>query len=1767
VGVSLRHEPGRTLLVLLLLLAAVGPAFTQEAATQQSGILFLSLISGTYAQDQSLRAEPVGPRASLRYSIRDPDGAEGPWVPFREALALSAAIGEERDYRIIVRADTDTGEIERRELSIRIDKRPPAPPQVSPPPGVYWDPVSVRFEKGAGDTVFYAVNGNMISDPGAWNGKPISIGTQAARTDFVVQAYSVDAAGNRSGIVTSRYTVDARPAQLEVLSPVAGTFANPQVLALSFRNVQWVRYTLDGSDPAAGLPYTGPVQITKQGVTSVRVAAQPRSVLRPLLRSDVVVTYAPGQGTGLRLDVESGTYTHGISPHVLSAPEGSLYYTLWEKSPAESDFLAGDTITIPGDAGTPHALSVRLRTLSAAGSWSAEYRYFYFVGQAGPSAPIVTVNAVEPVRTPAQAQVIASEDALLSVTTDGSRPSVMSPSGSSLLDVKPGTGTGTMTVLAVAIDGSGTRSPVTQRSITMDGTPGTAPSVRASVSNRTGTVLYSGEAAAGRLVYEITSDGSDPVAPTVGSSTLTLPFSLSVPFGMRRTFKLRAAFLDAAGCVSAAGEPVEATIDRKPPARPVLTPGPGATPLDEPATVSIGSPAGVYVTITSDGTTPPDPSPDAGIAAKLVKLDGIDGRLSTYRIKLLAVDAAGNASEVYGPILYSVDLRPPRIPAITGIADKGRYSRWVSVGIDDSPWNVRYTVTTDGSLPPDPDAASPLLTRDSSFSGEEGSVTRFRLKLLAISHNGMRLGERRELSFTIDLKVPDVPLISGTTKGGRVARAVTLTADPLPADVGLFYSVSSGDADPDDPVATGERYDGPLTFDAPDGVRKDFIVRFATQDDAGNRSPYDRRYRFTVDRELPDDPAVTGVPPGGVSARPVSLSLSAAGTIVYEITDDGSIPRLPTAASTVYTSPLLLTGKIGASVAYRLLARAINDLGTMSRALAVVNVVVDRSVPPAAPAPRILYVPENPDVAYVSWDKPANGRLLFRIMDGTGASGELVAYDSPVAARVAATVGGVIRGEAMLENAAGTRGPSTPFALAALQRLPAPVFRGVRDDGIYTGRVELASDTPQGEQIRYEVATDGAFPPGVTAASPVVKFPLVVDAADGQTLNVRVAARAFDPSGKALPSEETRIAFTIDRTPPDPPVAVGIEDGGYYQDSRSVVLLSAEGTVYYSLSEGKEAALPAQGEANRYTAAIALDALPGQATDYRITAFTVDAAGNRSREIRTWAVTIDRKIVYVSPNGNDFSDGARGTPVRSIAKALQIAAATSRTTIYAAAGVYPSDQQLTVTTDTTVVGGLDPATWTPLGFERWSTITAAAPWRAGSSLLSVTGGALILKGVEIADATESVGSIVSVDGGKLTLAGSQVSLRGAGSAHGIELHSGSLTLSASVLRAEGVRRGALIVATGGSLSAEGIELDGPRDAAEFVCLDFSNVKGVTLKGVTVAPGAGQRMRGIRAVGSQMTISGSRIVSGAGSIDAVAIDAARSDVTIDAVDISTASGARSPTGLLSADCTLNVQHSTISVAGGSSAVGLSARGGSLTLSRSTVRGSSILEYVALVKVEQASSLIANNILKGGDSGQSICILAKGGVGDIFNNTIVGGTGATFTSGIMLQGGAQLHVVNNIIVRSGADRGAAILLAGAGSRPFASGADSSQILTNSLAGWQTLMSIDLEPGTAGSSSSITTIDALNAADGDMFGGSVSGNISEPASRSFRPGSTDDFHLVRTSRLLDAATDLAALRGQAITAMIRDYDGKPRPAEAQLVIPGPARGWDIGAFEYSE
>ena len=853
-----------------------------------------------------------------------------------------------------------------------------------------------------------------------------------------------------------------------------------------------------------------------------------------------------------------------------------------------------------------------------------------------------------------------AEDVLVFATLDGSAPTASSSAVSGAVTVAPAAaGKSRVSLRVVSMNATGTFSAVREAEITCDTTPGEAP-VLAQTTAAPGNVEVRADLSSDpgqTVVYEISSTDRAAPVPTADSPVLPRPLVLTVPFGMQRTFSVRCATLDEIGQVVAVGDAVALSLDRSPPPQPVVAPAPDPLGFDTPITVTVDTDALVRYSLTDDGRSPADPTAASATAVGGIPLPGRPGERVEYRFKLMAIDSLGNASDVYGPLVYVVDLSAPKLPEIHGIEQNGIYgTRRISPRLGPGTAHVRYTATSDGSPPADPGPQSPLFGPETVFTGEPGQERTWRVRLLALSRGGALRGETRELSFLVDLRPPEVPLFSGFVDRGRYAAPVAATAVAVPPETLLYLTWSESPHEPADPVAAGARCTGPVTFDTADGTAKTFVLRAASRDLSGNRSLYDRYYRFTVDREAPPDPEILDVPATGFAPGPVTVSLAfSEGTARYEVTDDGSPPRLPDDSSTRYESPFLLPGRPGEIVRYQVAARAMDDLGNASPGSRIARVTVDRTVPDAPPAPKLSFS-DTGESAWLHWDLPSAGRILFR----TSAGGAYTAYTRPVPIAVPSLSGGVISGDAVAENAAGTRSDPTAFRLVAARQLARPVVAGLRDGAVVARRVELNARAPIGE-LRYEIRSDGGYPPSVTVSSPVAAPTLSLDVTAGETRSFVVAYRAFDPTGTAPPSDAALLSFTIDRTPPDPPLIEGLENGAFAERSQAVTLIAAEGSIYYSLStDGRDPPIPVTSESARYRGPISLAASAGKAVTYRILAYTVDPAGNRSRAMLAWSATIDQATVYASPDGNDAAGGTRAEPVRSVSRAIDIAARTGR---------------------------------------------------------------------------------------------------------------------------------------------------------------------------------------------------------------------------------------------------------------------------------------------------------------------------------------------------------------------------------------------------------------------------------------------------------------------------------------------------------------------------
>ena len=827
-----RSSPAALLLPLLFFAVHALPARADEP------LLRLSLEPGLYNRDQVLRVSGRDPALRLGYAFFN-RGAWGAWIPCREPLELPALPGEERDYRLKVAAfpaGAGTVPLEERELAVRIDRRAPSPPDILPlpaaggPAGVENPELAAfRFRSPEGEAVWFALDSGEPEAGRPWDGKVLEFALPSApEGDHFLRAWCRDQAGNRSAESFHRFTLIAAPPQLSIASPAPGRFANRQLLVVNSRNLAEVRYTLDGSDPLEhGQLYSGPVLLTETGTLRLRVAGRPVSGgaaggARPLYR-ETIAHVVPEEPATLGCDAESGLRASGLQAGVSGTAGSRVRFSLSERTPTEADPVVEEPIALESVPLSRREYVLRLRAQDGEGRWGAEYRYFFVMDRVRPPAPLISWE-----RSPEGTLTVSlrgSEGTRLHYTLDGSQPGEGSPQYTAPLRLET-PARRELLIRAVAFGPARQASGTAERRLVFDLQPPDPPQLRLlavdgggrpplPLESGTGEPPVSGRPVLlavkgpgeGRVIYEVSSSGTDPAPLTPSSPVLGADLLLAVPYGLHREFRLRVGSCDDSGNIADPAGVRTVVLDREPPAPPVLDPPPSGEGFDRPLRVELAAGEPVRFELTRDGTLPPDPGPRSPLLARFLELEGRAGERVEYRVKFRLTDRAGNAGEVCGPYSYPVDLRRPVLPPLSGPENGGSTNqREVGLVPGPSPFRVAFTATEDGSEPPEPQASSPLLGPEVRFTGIPDGEKTIRLKLLPVSPGRNQQGSASAYRFTIDLDPPRTPQIEGFEPGSRYnlpVRAAAKSADPRDR---LYVSSSSASWSLPDPVAQGSLY-------------------------------------------------------------------------------------------------------------------------------------------------------------------------------------------------------------------------------------------------------------------------------------------------------------------------------------------------------------------------------------------------------------------------------------------------------------------------------------------------------------------------------------------------------------------------------------------------------------------------------------------------------------------------------------------------------------------------------------------------------------------------------------------------------------------------------------------------------------------------------------------------------------------------------------------------------------------------------------------------
>jgi hypothetical protein len=600
--------------------------------------------------------------------------------------------------------------------------------------------------------------------------------------------------------------------------------------------------------------------------------------------------------------------------------------------------------------------------------------------------------------------------------------------------------------------------------------------------------------------------------------------------------------------------------------------------------------------------------------------------------------------------------------------------------------------------------------------GKDGAFYRFRSNLALEALPGEdcvyevsvseRLGpdelSSKTFRFEIDREAPLPPLVStsqsdAATMIARPGASVTLTVPRAKGDERVFYSLVPGQPE------TAEYVSG-VTLPGIDGQAIHYELTAYSMDAAGNLSA-PRSYSYVVVSEgmapplqispnaakaaAPAPSAALSVAVGeGLGFKALRFSCADAASFEWRVRSDSPDSDSPWNAlsATDSQAQLNLRRPEGWTGTLFLEARAVKGGQPISApALTKISFL--------APAPeKGSFVPDIRFVQLPDPDARATARGAWLFADSNQARYEYQVNSRPSAVYSQATFISAKADETSLALRYRAYpydgGPmvSGDLLVEVPRAVGTPSVGGIPAKGVTNAGVSLYSGDAR-VLMRYEISSDGREPSPVKSTSPLFPQKLDLDVAAGETKTFTIRARSFlDDSPDAIAGDEIERAFTLDKIPPEAPRLREIFDRGA-APNKYVSLDSQDGTVFYSITKNSQTA----DSYSIYSGPILLEADPKAPVNYLITAYALDAAGNKSAVVSSKPIMIDALSVYVAQSGSDQNDGSPSAPLGSLEAALRLASLTERKVIKLC-GAVKSAGDIVLDSDISVLGDYD-ATW------------------------------------------------------------------------------------------------------------------------------------------------------------------------------------------------------------------------------------------------------------------------------------------------------------------------------------------------------------------------------------------------------------------------------------------------------------------------------------------
>ncbi len=957
-------------------------------------------VPGVYTAAVKLNVKPPD-GASMRYRFLESSSTQT--FAWTDALLLEALPGESRTFTLRLTTDFLSGETETKDYIYKI--APPVLPvaTVQPVPGEFTSAVTVRAALPAGWSA--SIGGRPVTFP-----LTLDAPSGDSRTFFI------QAQGPRGRTQVWSYTIDKRDqesTELEVLSPLPGTWANAQPLVVEFKGVDQVQWSYGAHlDPGSAHVYQSPIVLDATGDQKLTVAARSR---KSGLWMEKSVSWTAGSGVppvgGWPVSgvVGAGLHFPPLPDWQVSWDEGRSWQPLTSSAAVESSSTVRKVLTV----------QLKKEGLVA--------RYAYWLDSRPPKNPEVQfLGGWNP-----EVVFSGSVEALHRVIwtlADGRLQidplSLWGPTGAWKVPDQ------TVGARVEVVGINGLSGPPSTIAFAQTGwsTPDWEPWDQTGAKAGSGLLPVGGRVIARSgfwPVYEASSQ-QEVREPDSTSPDLEGAFLPSVPFGADRTFFVRFAWRDAAGLVGPASQVFSVRVDRIPPQVPEVSVVGGKVVVRAAEGEKDGT--SLYWAFSQDRVATAD---SLSFQPYDVPLDAASlqtGSAKTVWLHALARDRSGNSG-------------PPRLNvALTSEpSDKGGQV----VRVDPDPAVGDQVVEPDGIYPwSDFRLRFVNSSRDLWAAVWEGSAlpANWRTLLQPLSgtvSGSVRPGERRtflllwnlkvpngwtwaapkSLTFVVDRGPPSTPVLSNPWPQTPL---VSWTPGVLPGRAGdnLRFSFSVDGSQPPDPVVAGEPWTGTRTWEAAPGQRLAVRLRIASVSVSGLSAELPAQEPVILDGSTPP-PVVPALAPFSYKTDSVLVTVPpGTGLVRYSLSDDGTSPDLPTAASKpVPPLGMLLEGKPGQSVLYRFRWRPFSPSGFPGPATDPYAVLVDRTqVVAAAPgvsagSPLSLPVPEGLPTTGVS-AQPVTlraqwklGILRYEVREGVG-SPRSVTADSPALDRPLTLDGG-----------------------------------------------------------------------------------------------------------------------------------------------------------------------------------------------------------------------------------------------------------------------------------------------------------------------------------------------------------------------------------------------------------------------------------------------------------------------------------------------------------------------------------------------------------------------------------------------------------------------------------------------------------------------------------------------------------------------------------------------------------------------------------------